>query len=140
MIWTFKIELLFGMNAEEACVRIIEIDSSSTLEALHYAIQDAVAFDDDHLYEFYLSRTERSGGRTSFNDENETIYDLTLEDVFPLEKGKKLYYLFDYGDEWLFKITKSGKKPHNPEKGVKYPAVIEKLGENPEQYPMWEDE
>ena len=65
---------------------------------------------------------------------------LTLEDVFPLEKGKKLYYLFDYGDEWLFKITKSGKKPHNPEKGVKYPAVIEKLGENPEQYPMWEDE
>lgn len=140
MIWTFKIELLLGMYAEDDCVRVIEIDSSSTLEALHYAIQDAVDFDDDHLYEFYISRTESSNDRISFDDENEKIYDLTLEDIYPLEKGKKLFYLFDYGDEWIFKITKSSKKPHSPEKRVKYPKVIEKVGKNPEQYPMWDDD
>ena len=36
MIWTFKIELLYGAYAKEECVRVIEIDSSSTLE--HFTV------------------------------------------------------------------------------------------------------
>jgi hypothetical protein len=60
--------------------------------------------------------------------------------MFPLEKGQKLFYMFDFGDSWLFKITKTSKQPHVPEKGVKYPKVIEKIGKNPEQYPMWDDD
>ena len=54
MIWMLKVELLFGAYAEEECIRVIEIDSSSTLEDLHLAIQDAVDFDNDHLCEFYI--------------------------------------------------------------------------------------
>jgi hypothetical protein len=139
MIWTFKVELLYGAFAKEECIRVIEIESLSTLEDFHFAIQKAVEFDNDHLYEFYSSRTDRSRDRISFDDENGKLYDLTLENLYPLEKDKKLFYLFDYGDHWLFKVSKSRKKPQQSQKGIKYPRVIEKIGQNPEQYPMWEE-
>ena len=71
MIWTFKIELLFGAYAENKWEATVEIDSTSTLEDLHFTIQDVVEFDNDHLYEFYISRTERSRDRVRFDDENE---------------------------------------------------------------------
>ncbi|MCD6569432.1 MAG: hypothetical protein J7L53_01880 [Deltaproteobacteria bacterium] len=139
MIWTLKVELLFGIYAEAECIRIIEINSSSILEDLHFAIQDAVGFDNDHLYEFYISKTERSRDRIRFDDENRGIYNVTLESLYPLEKGKKLYYLFDYGDNWLFKIIKSRKKPTEPIKGLDYPRVVESIGDNPEQYPIYDE-
>jgi len=139
MILTFKVELLYGAYAKEECFRVIEIDSSSTLEDFHFAIQKSVEFDNDHLYEFYTSRTDRSRNRISFDDENGKLYDLTLENLYPLEKGMKLFYMFDYGDHWLFKVSKSRKKPQQPQKGTEYPRVIEKIGQNPEQYPMWEE-
>ena len=135
MILTFRIELLFGYHAEHEWVCVIEIDSASTLEDLHFVIQDAVGFDNDHLYEFYIARTERSRDRVRFDDEKQDIYELTLEDIYPLEKGRNLFYLFDYGDHWLFSLSKSRKKPQQPEKNIKYPRIIEKTGTNPEQYP-----
>ena len=51
--------------------------------------------------------------------------------------GYKLYYLFDYGDEWIFQIKKSRKKKKLNEK-IKYPQLIESTGTNPEQYPDYE--
>ena len=135
LIWTLKVELLSGSSAEEACVRVIEIASAGTLEDLHLAIQDAVGFDNDHLYEFYVARTERSRDRQTFDNENGRIYSTALDDLFPLDKGQKLYYLFDYGDNWRFKISKSRVKPHPPVEGKEYPRVIESTGKNPDQYP-----
>ena len=138
MIWTIKIELLFGIYAKEDWSVSIELDSMTTLEDLHFIIQDAVNFDNDHMYEFYVSRTERSRGRVIFDDENEKVYDTTLDDLYPLEKNKKLFYFFDYGDSWLFKVTKGRKKPHEAVEGTKYPRIINVEGKAPEQYPDWE--
>jgi len=139
MIWKLEVKLLFGRYVEEECIRVIEIDSSSTLEDLHFAIQKAVDFDNDHLYEFYSARTERSGDRIIYDDENEQIYDMTLDKLYPLEKKRNLYYLFDFGDNWLFKITKERKKPQKPIDGLKYPIVTKKIGKNPEQYPEYNE-
>ena len=139
MIWTFKIELLFGAYAKDERQATVEIDSASTLESLHFAIQDAVEFDNDHLYEFYISRTERSHDRIRFDDEGGGIYNTTLESIYPLEKGRKLYYMFDYGDSWLFKITKTRNSPQKPKQGINYPRVVSEAGNKPEQYPAWEE-
>ncbi len=148
MIFTLKVTLLGGMYAESECIRTIEIDSSSTLENLHLAILHAVGFDNDHLYEFYVSRTERSRDRQRFTnfdgydeeeEEDGNSDEETLESLFPLEKGKNLYYLFDFGDSWRFKITKSRKRPTEPEKGVRYPQIVESIGNDPEQYPSFDE-
>ena len=139
MIWILKIELLFGAYAEEEWEGTIEIESSSTLEDLHFALQDILNFDNDHMYEFYVSRTERSRDRIRYDDENGLVYDLTLEKLYPLGKNRKLFYLFDYGDHWLFKATKSRKKAQDPIQGIEYPRLIEEVGIKPEQYPSWEE-
>lgn len=137
MIVSLKVECVFGRFLEEECIRTIEIPYDSTLYELHLAIQESVQFDDDHLFEFYAGRHERNR-KILFGDE-EGPFDLTLEEIYPLEKGLKLYYLFDFGDSWTFKISKSRQTPKPPEEGVAYPRVTATAGENPMQYPIDEE-
>ena len=64
----------------------------------------------------------------------------TLEQVYPLPKSRKLYYHFDFGDDWYFEIHKNREKPRNPEPGVRYPLIVGSIGPAPQQYGSWEDE
>ena len=98
MIWTIKVTLLAGMYATSECVRVIEMDSSTGLDDLHLVIQDVVGFDNDHLYQFFIARTPRSRDHIRYDDENGELYSMKLADLFPLPKGRKLFYYFDYGD------------------------------------------
>jgi len=49
----------------------------------------------------------------------------------------KLYYWFDFGDDWTFEITKD-RRIKSAEPRVKYPRVVGATGPNPEQYPELE--
>ncbi len=140
MIITLKTTLVRGMYCEGDWSANIELDESATLEDLHHAIQDAVDFGNDHLYCFFLSRTDRSRDREYFDDENGLIFSKSLKDLFPLPAKQCLFYLFDWGDEWVFKISKSRKRPHEPANGVKYPKVESESGVKPVQYPGYEDD
>ena len=140
MILTLKTTLIRGLYCNGDWSANIELDESSTLEDLHYAIQKSVDFENDHLYCFFLSRTDRSRSRQFFDDENELIFSKTLKDLFPLPARQCLFYLFDWGDEWIFKISPSRKRPHEPVKRVKYPRVESTSGVKPTQYPGVEDD
>ncbi|MFZ4539235.1 IS1096 element passenger TnpR family protein [Propionivibrio sp.] len=139
MILTLKVTLLSGSYANGPWEGMIEIDSSSTLDELHLAIQKAVNFDNDHMYEFYISRTARSGNRVRFDDENGEVFSTAIEDLYPLPDKKSLYYFFDFGDNWLFKITKSRKRDQEPCQGIEYPRLVLETGVKPDQYPDWEE-
>ena len=93
MIITIKIELESGgiRSIFSECVRIIEIQANANLEDLHLAIQNAIDFENDHLYEFFISNTSRSREKLRFDDENNGIWSQTLEDIFPLKKGKSFF-------------------------------------------------
>ena len=139
MIIVIKVKLLVGTDTNRIWEGMIEIQSSSTLEDFHSAIQNALSFDNDHLYEFFIARNERSRERVSFDDENGELYNTTIGSLFPLPHGRHLYYLFDYGDNWLFKITKTKNNPKATEAHVTYPRLIHETGDRPEQYPEWEE-
>ena len=117
----------------------VEVPDSTSLMELHHIIQETIGFDNDHLFEFFAGRSERNKKIVFGRDPDhwdidlEVNGDIFLEDVYPLAKGYKLYYLFDYGDHWLFEITKQRKKPKFQEK-VAYPRVITADGVKPEQY------
>jgi len=115
---------------EDPWSRTIEVREDFTLRELHKYIQDIVEFDDDHLYEFFLGRNPRNKSRSVSKS-------LKLNQIYPSD-GMKLYYLFDFGDSWLFEIRKSRKKKTEHTK-QKYPVVIESIGTNPEQYPEYEE-
>ncbi len=118
---------------------VLEIDETATLADLHEAIQDAVRFDNDHLFSFYRAPSEHSGNRDWITDDEDDAYRISVGSLFPLPRNRKLYYLFDFGDNWVFRIAKSRKKPHLPEMGVDYPRLVSEQGERPEQYPGSEE-
>lgn len=142
VIYTLTVKCVTGAYFEEECTRVIEIGEEATLEDLHLAIQGAVAFDNDHLYEFFAGRTYRNrqivyAEEFDWGEQEAALARLTLgEDVYPLE-GLKLYYHFDFGDDWIFEIRKARKEKVR-EPGVAYPRVIECRGPDPVQYPDWE--
>jgi hypothetical protein len=133
-IWTLKVKLVFGVYAQGPWQATIEIASSATLEDLHLAIQSAVGFSDDHMYMFYVARTHRSRERTAFDNENGSIEETTLAELFPL-KDQKLFYWFDFGDDWKFTIERTRAAPRVGEKGAKYPRLVDTRGDAPVQYP-----
>lgn len=139
MIWTLKIECVYGRYLEEDCLRVIETHSTDSLLDLHGAIQEAVGFGNDHPFEFYAGRN-RGNRKLVFDDscepdESLAVYaNTTLEQVYPLPKGLRLFYCFDFGDNWTFAIRKSTRKPGPPQPGITYPRVIDSIGPNPDQY------
>ncbi len=138
-IYTLAIELESVMYDDSSWKRVIEISEETNLFELHLYIQKIIEFDNDHLFEFFVGKNWRKKERVFANedelnsgDEEIEGLDTKLNEVYPLD-GSKLYYYFDFGDSWMFKIEKGEKKKYI-EKGVVYPRVIESEGENPEQY------
>jgi hypothetical protein len=143
MIYTLRVECVSGRYLNDECVRVIEIDEGATLLDLHYAIQRAVRFDNDHLFSFFLAKSPSRANRIplceeewedgEWDEEDNPFSRVALRDVFPVEKGMRMYYWFDFGDSWMFEIKKTGddKEPHPK---AKYPRVTEKIGPNPKQY------
>ena len=133
MIITLKVKLGTYWSAD------IEFIDLSTLEDVHEAIQRAVEFDNDHLYAFFVARSERAHNKTVYDDENGKVYATRIRDVFPLPAKHYLYYLFDYGDNWIFRISRMRSSPHEPIDGVDYPKVVSETGQKPAQYACEDD-
>ena len=55
-----------------------------------------------------------------------------IVEAFPTV-GAKMTFLFDYGDNWQFRIEAIGQNRKEP--GGKYPRLLKTIGEAPEQYP-----
>jgi len=116
---------------------IIEAPDILSLFDLHLFVQQIVDFDNDHLFDFYAGRNDQnrkvifSGHSGSPNDggDYESIF---LKDIYPL-KGLKLYYRFDYGDNWIFEIRKDRKKV-KPDQEKRYPRIVSDNGIKLKQY------
>lgn len=59
----------------------------------------------------------------------------TIEEL-SLKEDDEFMYLFDYGDEWRFKVRVHAISEEAPE-DVEYPRIVQSVGEAPEQYPRW---
>ncbi len=138
-IWTLNVKLLDCPLAEDKWKCVIEIESSATLEDLHLAIQDAVEFENDHLYEFYIAPSQRSHDRMAYSVDDGNIFNTSIEQVFPLETGNKFFYWFDFGDDWMFEVSLNRKAPHEPVKGETYPQLVDEIGTKPLQYPDFDE-
>ena len=53
MIQEIKVTCVSGCYLKDDWIRIFEIDSPSSLYDLYEAIQDAIDFNGNHLYDFY---------------------------------------------------------------------------------------
>ena len=63
----------------------------------------------------------------------------TAIDELALQPKQEFMYLFDYGDEWRFKV-RVHTISEDADPAAEYPRLVESVGEAPLQYPEWDDE
>jgi hypothetical protein len=80
------------------------------------------------MYMFYVARTHRSRERTVFENEDGSLEETTLSEVFPLPDDRRLFYWFDFGDDWKFSIARTRAAPQVGKKGSKYPSSLSDWG------------
>lgn len=124
----------------DQCIRVIEIDEDACLYGLSQTILNSVGFEQDHLFVFYTANSASPWAQKRWLSEKEEweereddFFQITLSSIYPLGR-KRLYYIFDLGDNWTFEIRK-GRGVKTPVTDVTYPRVIQAIGPNPEQYP-----
>jgi hypothetical protein len=121
--------------------RDVVVRSDQTLIHLHRVLQQAFAWDDDHLYSFWLD------GRFWGDAESEYTAPFELEppqksaDVklagLGLLPGATIAYIFDFGDEWRVGLTVLTTAPADQEP---CPRILASRGDAPPQYEEEEDD
>ncbi|PIX76710.1 MAG: hypothetical protein COZ37_06485 [bacterium (Candidatus Ratteibacteria) CG_4_10_14_3_um_filter_41_18] len=130
---------IFKVSLAKDLWRRIEISANHTLLDLHGAIQETYDFDDDHLYSFFMDGKRWSHERftSPFDDEGPHVDEVRIGEL-GLFAEQNILYLFDYGDEWKFRVELEDIRLKGPK--PRKPKVIGKKGESPEQYPRYDEE
>ena len=133
--------LILRASLRARLYRDIEVSRSNSLADLAEAIVAAFGFDMDHAYGFYSKLTGKlfdsprrfelfadieGGGSRSVNR-------TPVIDAFH-NVGSAMRFLYDYGDEWLFRVEVI--ETGQPEPGADYPRIVGKIGKAPTQYPQ----
>jgi hypothetical protein len=127
--------------------RDIEIASAKTLYDLAAAIVRTFDFDFDHAFGFFSKLTgnifaspvkyELFADMGEGEGDARSVKKTRIAEAFPAT-GAKMIFLFDYGDEWRFRVELIGQ--NQKKAGVKYPRQIKAAGKAPEQYPDLDEE
>lgn len=137
--------LTFRVSLRARLYRDIEVSSSSTLADLAEAIVAAFGFDMDHAYGFYSKLTGKlfdSPRRFELFADIEGGSSRRVKGtrvITAFQKvGSKMTFLYDFGDEWRFRVEVIGTGPAEP--GANYPRIVSRIGNAPMQYPDIEDQ
>ena len=140
--------LRVALDGQKSIYRDIEIEPSKSLYRLAEAITNAFDFDFDHAFGFYSGLTPAR--LTRVDPRYELFADMGEADpgVFSVKKtkvaqafpaiGRSLIFLFDYGDDWRFRVSVKGMGTKLPK--VQYPRIVTIRGNAPPQYPDPDDE
>ena len=118
-------------NVEPAVVRRVEVPVDISLDRLHLIVQAAMGWTNSHLYELSAggvswSTPDHDADWTGdFLDARKARLGHVLEDI----GGKKLVYLYDFGDGWEHTIKVE--RLADPAPGALYPRLIEASGRCP---------
>ena len=132
---------IFRVSLRPRLYREVEIDSGKSLYDLAEAIVRAFGFDLDHAFGFYGKLTgnytaspvryelfaDTEGGSSDAGSAKRT----KVARAFPAV-GTTMLFLFDYGDEWRFKVELVGRGTKIAKE--RYPKVLASVGKAPPQY------
>ena len=129
---------IFRASLRGRLYRDLELPSGGSLEDLAAAIVNAFGFYGSlgHRYHDAEERYELFADLGQADEGVRGVRRTKLSAAFPAP-GKKMLFLFDYGDEWRFKVELIGLG--RKEKAV-YPRVLKRVGEAPAQYPGLEED
>ena len=145
-IYLLKATLSGGYGDKgEMPYRVLAILEGSTLYSLAESIVESFDFDFDHAFGFYdnlENSTHSKEGYELFSDMGEEsrfegVEGTKIKRVFD-KLGKKMLFLFDYGDDWHFTVELE--RVESPREDAKYPLLVESVGDVPPQYGELDEE
>ena len=123
----------------EGVRRTISVRDDLTLVDLHYALQSAFGWDDDHLYSFWLDGTFWGGEDAHYmHPYHATSLDppgksaCARLDELALTQGQRLAYEFDFDRGWRVELAL--REIRAAEGGRAVARCIERVGTAPPQY------
>ncbi|PJB71436.1 MAG: hypothetical protein CO093_05175 [Alphaproteobacteria bacterium CG_4_9_14_3_um_filter_47_13] len=141
-IYTIRVSL------DKKTYRDIAIQGEQSLYKFAESIIDSFDFDLDHAFGFFSNlespygSSEESYELFADMEDYEPVQENTkgvektkIADVY--EQDKKMLFLFDYGDDWIFMTECIKVQPATSNDHL--PKIINSVGEAPEQYPDYED-
>ena len=132
---------VFRVSLKAKVYREIEIEGAKSLHDLAAAIIRAFDFDFDHAFGFYSKLTgpyhkspeqyELFADMENTDSEAGSVERTKIAKAFPAA-GKKMLFVFDYGDEWRFQVElrSLGEKLAK----TRYPRILSAVGKAPPQY------
>jgi hypothetical protein len=121
--------------------RDLELEGTDTLYTLAWGITRAFGFDFEHAFGFFSRLTGRVFASpiryelladAAISGAARNVHETSVARAFP-RLGSKMLFVYDYGDEWRFRVEVIGQG--ETAAGVAYPRVVARLGKAPEQYP-----
>jgi hypothetical protein len=129
-------ECVRGAYLEEDFLRVIEVSSDMRLAELHLLIQDLIGFSDGQLEDCFMA-TRLRGKKVRFMSPKghpdataQADMNQSLADIFPTGSRKRLFYSFDFGDNWIFEIKKIA-ETGSAMADMPYPRIIQEEGVQP---------
>ncbi|MBN2217721.1 MAG: SEC-C domain-containing protein [Pirellulales bacterium] len=116
-VYRIKITL---SDVEPPIWRRVEVEDCS-LQMLHGVIQDAMGWENYHLYEFHIGDMAYTEPR-AVDEDNRSAVDMNLSQVVG-QKSMAFDYVYDLGDQWTHRIEIEAVGA--PEPGVHYPRCVE---------------
>jgi hypothetical protein len=136
-VYVFKVKFKWAKRI----YRSIAVRSEQTLADLQGAFQDAIDWDNDHLYAFFMNgQTHDSRYMIAhpYLDDAPLYVDEVVIGELGLTPKHKFVYFFDYGDSHEFEVEVIGIRPR-AEPGD-YPMLVDSQGEAPPQYDLGDEE
>ncbi len=152
-IYTFRVDLEEGPADREFAhtqiARTIQMSGNHTLQIFHTAIFEAFDRLQERLYEFNMGEKpfDTAGARYTDHElyadsarQDMDAFDTaaTVLDSLGLTVGQTFYYVFDFGDYWIHRISVVAVE-EGPAAGD-FPRVLESIGPSPPQFHPLEKE
>ncbi len=134
----------------ENIMRQVAVSGNKSLLYLAQVILDSFNFDCDHCFGFYGDIDKHPGREQTevyeafvdadiepTNDCAKSVERTKISTVFK-KVGKKMLFMFDYGQDWRFVVKLKEKRDTGPKE--KLPGILKSVGKSMLQYPASEDE
>ncbi len=119
VVYQLKVTL---KNSKPPIWRRIQVAGDTSLEKLHWILQDVMGWTNSHLHQFKVGRTYYGEPMPEEDFDVEDERKITLAAAAPGLK-KKFIYEYDFGDGWEHEIVVE--KILEPEPGIHYPFCVE---------------
>lgn len=101
--------------------RRIQVRGGTTLERLHWIIQAAMGWGNEHLWVFDIRGLRYTDEEWAPDNADEAARNVTVDEL-GLEAGARFLYTYDFGDNW--KHVVEVEKILAPVSGVHYPRCV----------------